>query len=130
MLQARYHPDYPQARVEEHPPEGDDFFRCGFYRDSMMEYVELLGKLPTAHFVWQIGMSPASEGRKQFRVRGSEQRKTTYEMAAEYAPKKTMCCRAPMVRIISPSAISLRMMSGWPMRRFMSLRRRPWPVTA
>ncbi len=89
MFQARYHPDYPRAQVEEHSPEGDDYFADAvFIGDSMMEYVELLGELPTAHFVWQIGMSPASVGRKQFRVRGSEQRKTTYEMAAEYAPKK------------------------------------------
>lgn len=88
-LQAFYNPDFPSAIVEEHEPTGDEYFTDAvFIGDSMMEYVEMLGELPTANYVWQIGMSPASVGRKQFRVKGSNTRLTTYEKAAEYNPKK------------------------------------------
>lgn len=89
VLQALYNPDYPSAVVEEHEPTGDEYFTDAvFIGDSMMEYVEMLGELPTANYVWQIGMSPASAGRKQFRIKGTNARLTTYEKAAEYNPKK------------------------------------------
>ena len=89
VLQALYNPDYPSPVVEAHEPAGDDYFADAvLIGDSMMEYVELLGELPTANYVWQIGMSPASIGRKQFRVKGTNARLTTFEKVAEYAPRK------------------------------------------
>ncbi len=89
VLTARYNPEYPSPVVPEHEPTDDGYFTDAvFIGDSMMEYVELLGELPTANYVWQIGMSPTSVGRKQFRVKGTDQRLTTYEKAAEYSPKK------------------------------------------
>lgn len=89
VLTALYNPAYPSPVVEEHEPTGDEYFTDAvFIGDSMMEYVELLGEMPTANYVWQIGMSPASVGRKQFRVKGTNTRLTTYEKAAEYSPKK------------------------------------------
>lgn len=88
-LTACYNPEFPSAVVEEHEPTGDEYFADAvFIGDSMMERVETLGEIPTANFVWMVGMSPASAGRKQFRVRGSEEKLTTYEMAARYQPKK------------------------------------------
>lgn len=89
VLTALYNPDFPSPVVEEHEPTGDEYFTDAvFIGDSMMEYVEMLGELPTANYVWQIGMSPASVGRKQFRVKGTNERLTTYEQAALYNPKK------------------------------------------
>lgn len=89
MLTALYNPAFPPPLVEPHEPAGDDYFvDAVFIGDSMMEYVEMLGELPTANYVWKIGMSAASAKRKQFRVKDSTEKLTTYEMAATYAPKK------------------------------------------
>lgn len=89
ILTALYNPDYPAPVVPEHEPTGDEYFvDAVFIGDSMMEYVEMLGELPTANYVWNIGMSPMSVGRKQFRVKGTNTRLSTWEKAAEYSPKK------------------------------------------
>ena len=77
-------PDAPM-----HEPTGDEYFDDAvFIGDSMMEYMEMYELLPTASYVWQIGMSPMSVGRKQFRVAGSNEKITTYEQAALYHPTK------------------------------------------
>ena len=82
-------PDTPPPYAPEHDPEGDDYFDDAvFIGDSMMEYVEMYELLPTANYVWQIGMSPMSVGRKQFRAAGSKEKITTYDQAALYAPTK------------------------------------------
>ena len=89
VLTALYNPEYPAPTVPEHEPTGDEYFADAvFIGDSMMEYVELLGELPTANFVWNIGMSPKSVSRKQFRIKGTDKRLSTWEKAAEYNPKK------------------------------------------
>lgn len=89
VLKAFCNPDVPTPVVETHEPTGDEYFTDAvFIGDSMMERMEMVGGFPTANFVWQVGMSPASVGRKQFRVKGSNARLTTYEKVAEYAPKK------------------------------------------
>ncbi|MBE5811050.1 MAG: hypothetical protein E7318_08985 [Clostridiales bacterium] len=88
-LKAFYNPEFLPPLVEAHDPAGDEYFTDAvFIGDSMMERMEMLGGFPTANFVWQVGMSPASVGRKQFRVKGTNARLTTYEKAAEYNPKK------------------------------------------
>ena len=82
-------PDTPPPYAPEHDPEGDDYCDDAvFICDSMMEYVEMYELLPTANYVWQIGMSPMSVGRKQFRAAGSKEKITTYDQAALYAPTK------------------------------------------
>lgn len=89
VLTALYNPAFPPPLVEPHEPTGDDYFADAvFIGDSMMEYVEMLGELPTANYVWNIGMGAASAKQKQFRVKNSDQRLNAYEMAATYAPKK------------------------------------------
>lgn len=89
VLTAFYNPEFPSPVVEEHEPTGDEYFvDAVFIGDSMMEYVELLGELPTANYVWNIGMSPASAEHKQFRVKNSNVRLNAYEQAALYQPKK------------------------------------------
>lgn len=89
VLQAFYNPAYPPPVVAAHEPAGNDYFADAvFIGDSMMEYVEMLGQLPGANFVWKIGMSAASTGRKQFRVKGSDTQYTVFERAAMYQPKK------------------------------------------
>ena len=86
---AYFNPAYPPPLPPEHAPVDDEYFSDAvFIGDSMMEYVEIYELLPTAHFVWRIGMSPMSVGRKQFRVRGSEEMLTTYEYALQFAPRK------------------------------------------
>lgn len=88
-LTALYHPDYPSPIVEAHEPTDDAYFADAvFIGDSMMEYVEMLDEIPTANFVWKIGMSPASVGRKQFTTRDSNTRLTTFEVVAQYNPRK------------------------------------------
>ena len=87
--QGVYNPDVPPPTVVEHEPTGDEYFvDAVFVGDSMMEYVELLEEIPTANFVWKIGMGPASVGHRQFRVRGQEQQVSAYEMIATYNPRK------------------------------------------
>ena len=82
-------PDVPPPFAPEHEPAGDEYVTdAGFIGDSMMEYVELYDLIPTAHYVWKIGMSPGSVGHKDFRVKGSDQRLSGYEYAASYAPRK------------------------------------------
>ena len=82
-------PDTPPPYAPEHEPEGDDYFSDAvFIGDSMMEYVEMYELLPTASYVWMIGMSPMSVGRRQFRVAGSNGKISTYDMAALYHPTK------------------------------------------
>ena len=89
VLTALYNPEYPAPLVPEHEPAGDEYFADAvFIGDSMMEYVEMLGELPTANYVWNIGMSPMSVSRKQFRVKGTNTRLSTWEKAAEYSPRK------------------------------------------
>lgn len=89
VLTALYNPDYPDAVVAEHEPTGDEYFTDAvFIGDSMMEYVELLDELPTANYVWNIGMSPASVAHKQFRVKGSSERLSGFEQTALYQPRK------------------------------------------
>ena len=79
----------PPPLPEEHDPADDDYFADAvFIGDSMMEYVELYELIPTASYVWKIGMSPGSVSHKDFRVKGSEQRLSGYEYAASFAPKK------------------------------------------
>ena len=82
-------PAVPPPYAAEHEPTGDDYFDDAvFIGDSMMEYMELYELLPTANYVWQIGMSPMSVGRKQFRAAGSNEKITTYDQAALYNPTK------------------------------------------
>ena len=88
-LTSVYNPDFPPPLIAEHEPTGDEYFTDAvFVGDSMMEYVELLGEIPTANYVWKVGMSPTSLGYKMFRVRGQEEYLTAYEMIAQYQPKK------------------------------------------
>ncbi|MBQ6256611.1 MAG: hypothetical protein IJJ60_08505 [Clostridia bacterium] len=88
-LRAYCDPDTPPPFVPEHAPVGDDYFSDAvFIGDSMMEYWEIYELLPTASFVWQVGMSPMSVGRKQFRVAGSNEKISTYDQAALYHPAK------------------------------------------
>ena len=88
-LQGVYNPDFTPPVVQEHEPTGDDYFTDAvFIGDSMMEYVELLAEIPTANYVWKIGMGPATMGIKQFRVRGQEENFSAYEMVASYQPRK------------------------------------------
>lgn len=83
------HPDYPAPLAPEHEPTGDEYFTDAvFVGDSMMEYVELLGEIPTAEYVWQIGMGPATVGIKQFRVRGETENFSALEMIARCEPRK------------------------------------------
>lgn len=87
--QGVYNPEVAPPNPVEHEPTDDDYFTDAvFVGDSMMEYVELLGEIPTANYVWKIGMGPATVGIKQFRVRGQEQNLSAYEMIATYNPKK------------------------------------------
>lgn len=82
-------PDDPPPYMEEHEPAGDDYFEDAvFIGDSMMEYVEMYELIPTAHYVWKIGMSPGSVGHKDFRVRGSDERVSGYDYAASFSPGK------------------------------------------
>lgn len=82
-------PDMPPPFAEEHEPVGDEYFEDAvFIGDSMMEYVEMYELIPTAHYVWKIGMSPGSVGHKDFRVRGSSERLSGYDYAASFSPKK------------------------------------------
>lgn len=88
-LQALYQPAIAPPVVPEHEPTDDAYFvDAVFIGDSMMEYVEMTGELPTANYVWQIGMSPSSTRHKQFRVRGSDQRLNAFEKVLEYNPQK------------------------------------------
>ena len=88
-LRGVYNPDVPPPLAPEHEPTGDDYFSDAvFVGDSMMEYVELLGEIPTAEYVWKIGMGPGSVGMKQFRVRGEEENLSAYEMIARCNPRK------------------------------------------
>ena len=87
--QAYFNPACPPPFAPEHEPYSDDYFSDAvFIGDSLMEYMELYELLPTAGYVWQIGMSPMSVGRKQFRAAGSEEKITTYDQAALYRPTK------------------------------------------
>ncbi|MBQ4074162.1 MAG: hypothetical protein IJD39_03035 [Clostridia bacterium] len=80
---------FPPPVVQPHEPTGDEYFADAvLIGDSLMEYVEMYEELPSANYVWRIGMSPASVGRRQFRVKGTNERLTTYEQAALYHPKK------------------------------------------
>ena len=89
MPAAFCHPDIPPPFAPEHEPEGDDYFADAvFIGDSMMEYVELYELIPTAGYVWKIGMGPGSFAQKDFRVRGSEQRLSGYEYTASLSPRK------------------------------------------
>ena len=86
---ALYNPDVPTPVPAEHEPSGDDYFTDAvFIGDSMMEHVEVLELIPTANYVWQIGMSPHSVGHKNFRVRGSSGKVSGFDYAASFQPKK------------------------------------------
>lgn len=86
---AYFDPETPPPYAPEHAPTGDEYFDDAvFIGDSMMEYMEMYEVLPTASYVWQIGMSPMSVGRRQFRVAGSNEKITTYDQAALYNPTK------------------------------------------
>lgn len=88
-LQGVYNPDFPSPLVQAHEPTGDEYFADAvFVSDSMMEFVELLGEIPTADYVWKIGMGPATLGIKQFRVRGQDENFSAYEMIARCQPRK------------------------------------------
>ena len=88
-LQAVYNPDYAPPYAPEHEPAGDEYFTDAvFLGDSMMEAVEVLGEIPTANYVWKIGMGPASVGQKTFRVRGQEAYVSAYDLVAQYQPRK------------------------------------------
>lgn len=88
-LQGIYNPDVPPPLAPEHEPTGDEYFTDAvFVGDSMMEYIELLGEIPTANYVWKIGMGPGTVGQKQFRVRGQEEYLSAYDMIVQYNPKK------------------------------------------
>lgn len=105
-LQGVYNPDFPPPLVQEHEPTGDDYFTDAvFIGDSMMEYVELLGEIPTANYVWKIGMGPATMGIKQFRVRGQEERLSAYEMVASYQPRKIFIMLGANGLDFNPSAV-------------------------
>lgn len=86
---ALYNPDMPPPIAEEHAPADDEYFTDAvFIGDSMMEYVELYELIPTANYVWKIGMSPGSVSHRDFRVKGSEQRLSGFEYAASFQPRK------------------------------------------
>lgn len=53
-----------------------------------MEYVELYELIPTAEYVWKIGMGPGSLANRDFRVKGEEQRLSGYDYAASFSPRK------------------------------------------
>ena len=89
VLQGVCNPDFPPAVVEAHEPTDDAYFADAvFVGDSMMEYVELLGEIPTAEYVWKIGIGPATMGMKQFRIRGQDGYLSAYEMVARSNPRK------------------------------------------
>ena len=86
---ALYNPDVPPPVPEEHEPSGDDYFTDAvFVGDSMMEHVEVLGLIPTATYIWKIGMSPGSFSHRNFRIKGSSERVSGYDYAASFKPKK------------------------------------------
>lgn len=88
-LQGVYNPDFPPPLMAEHEPTGDEYFTDAvFVGDSMMEFVELLGEIPTANYVWKVGMSAKAMGHKLFRVRGQNDYLSAYEMIAQYNPRK------------------------------------------
>jgi len=70
------------------PRTDDDMADAVFVGDSMVDDLEMLNIFPTANFVCRIGMSPLSVGRRQFRVRGSNELETTYQQIRRYGPKK------------------------------------------
>lgn len=89
VLKGVYNPDVPPPTVVEHEPAPDEYFADAvFLGDSSMEFVEVLGRLPEANFVYKVGMSVASVDRRQFRVRGQEENVTAFDLMAEYSPKK------------------------------------------
>ena len=82
-------PETPPPIAAEHAPSGDDYFDDAvFIGDSMMEYVEMYELLPTANYIWQIGMSPMAAGRRQFRTAESSEKISAYDLAATYSPTK------------------------------------------
>ena len=89
MKSACYDPDVPPPIALEHEPTGDDYFDDAvFIGDSMMEYLEMYELLPTANYIWLIGMSPMSAGRRQFRIAGNSEKVSAYDVADQYSPTK------------------------------------------
>lgn len=88
-LQAAFNPEVPPPLVPAHDPSDDEYFLDAvFIGDSMLDYLEILGLIPTAEYVWKIGLSPSNARLRQFRVKGISDALSAYEMAACYHPKK------------------------------------------